>query len=219
MSVMGSCDLVDEFGRSCRPVTGSRSREVDPGLTQECRFSGSIYARSRLMNEAFATDWELVALVRRTYMRCRTGCGKIAPTLLKFSSTKDVPIGSCGKNSRNSGHAVRFNAEIPSVVFGTFIATSSGPETLCPPPQHRLELVRVDTVDLHHGPDNGIGQDLVERWFAMMPIYRRTPHGSAGGVRAPRFERSFRGDADGFQVTVNGLHPLQMESRRTDGLV
>src|SRR5262245_58303814 len=28
------------------------------------------------MNEAFATDWELVALVRRTYMRCRTGCGK-----------------------------------------------------------------------------------------------------------------------------------------------
>ena len=31
---MESCDLVDEFGRSCRPVTGSLFREIGPSFTQ-----------------------------------------------------------------------------------------------------------------------------------------------------------------------------------------
>src|SRR6516165_10970454 len=33
-AVMGSCDLVDEFGRSCYPVTSSRIREIGPSFTQ-----------------------------------------------------------------------------------------------------------------------------------------------------------------------------------------
>jgi len=41
------------------------------------------------------------------------------------------------------------------------------PETLGYLPQHLLKFKRVDTVRLHHGPDNGIGQDPVERRFAM----------------------------------------------------
>src|SRR5262249_46784118 len=134
-------------------------------------------------------------------------------------STKGVSIESCGKNIRKSGHAVRFNPEIPSVVFGTFIATSSGPETLRHPPQHRLELVRVDTVGVHHGSNNRVGQDLLECWFAMMPIHRRTPHGSAGGIRVPRSERSLGGDPEGLQVGAIGLHLSRMERRRIIGLI
>jgi hypothetical protein len=34
MLVVGSCDLVDEFGRSCYPVTSSRIREIGPSFTQ-----------------------------------------------------------------------------------------------------------------------------------------------------------------------------------------
>src|SRR5262249_18240545 len=34
MLVVGSCDLVDEFGRSCCPVTSSRIREIGPSFTQ-----------------------------------------------------------------------------------------------------------------------------------------------------------------------------------------
>jgi hypothetical protein len=41
------------------------------------------------------------------------------------------------------------------------------PETLGYLPQHLLKFKRVDTVCLHHGPDDGIGQDPVERRFAM----------------------------------------------------
>jgi hypothetical protein len=37
MLVVGSCDLVDEFERSCRPVTGSLIREDLP-LEQPTRF-------------------------------------------------------------------------------------------------------------------------------------------------------------------------------------
>jgi hypothetical protein len=44
---------------------------------------------------------------------------------------------------------------------------AGNPETLGHLPQHPLKFERVDTVRLHHGPDNGIGQDPVERRFAM----------------------------------------------------
>jgi len=44
---------------------------------------------------------------------------------------------------------------------------AGNPETLGYLPQHLLKFKRVDTVRVHHGPDNGIGQDPVERRFAM----------------------------------------------------
>src|SRR5262245_4994646 len=44
---------------------------------------------------------------------------------------------------------------------------AGNPETLGYLPQHLLKFKRVDTVRFHHGPDNGIGQDPVERRFAM----------------------------------------------------
>jgi len=62
-----------------------------------------------------------------------------------------------------------------SVGFKTFIATSRDPKTPRHPPQHRLKFERVDTVRLHHGPNNGVGQDPAERRFAMTPIHRWTP--------------------------------------------
>src|SRR5215467_2774296 len=34
MLMVRSCDLVDEFGRSCCPVTSSRIREIGPSFTQ-----------------------------------------------------------------------------------------------------------------------------------------------------------------------------------------
>jgi len=34
MLVVGSFELIEEFGRSCRPVTSSRIREIGPSLTQ-----------------------------------------------------------------------------------------------------------------------------------------------------------------------------------------
>jgi hypothetical protein len=40
--------------------------------------------------------------------------------------------------------------------------------------------VWVDTVRFHHRPDNGIGQDPIERRFAITPIHRRTPMGRPG---------------------------------------
>jgi hypothetical protein len=49
------------------------------------------------------------------------------------------------------------------------------PETVGHPSQHLLKFKRVDTVRLHHGPDNGIGQEPVERRFAMT-IHRWTPN-------------------------------------------
>src|SRR5262245_59372598 len=48
------------------------------------------------------------------------------------------------------------------------------PETLGHLSQQPLKLYRVDTVRLHHGPDNGIGQNPLERRFAMT-IHRWTP--------------------------------------------
>jgi hypothetical protein len=43
-------------------------------------------------------------------------------------------------SKKNNRHFRACSPQIPSLVFGTFIATSSGPETLCHPPQHRLKL-------------------------------------------------------------------------------
>src|SRR5262249_21076106 len=91
---------------------------------------------------------------------------------------------SPSRGEKNNRHFRACSPQIPSFVLETCIATSSGPETLCHLPQHRLKLVRVDTVDFHHGSNNGVGQDLVERWFAMMPIHRRTPHVSADGGKS-----------------------------------
>jgi hypothetical protein len=87
-------------------------------------------------------------------------------------------------------------------------------------PQRRRSFLRVDLVGLHQGPDNRVGQDLVERWFAMTPIHRWTPARLAGGgVRAPRSERALRSEPKGLEVAVRGPHPLRMERRCIDGLV
>src|SRR5262245_33132752 len=37
--------------------------------------------------------------------------------------------------------------------------------------QHRLELVRVDAVGIHYGPNDRVRQHVFERWFAMMPVH------------------------------------------------
>src|SRR5262245_47919344 len=37
--------------------------------------------------------------------------------------------------------------------------------------QHRLEAVRVDAVGVHHGPDNRIGEHLLERRLAIIPVH------------------------------------------------
>src|SRR5262245_7016104 len=51
--------------------------------------------------------------------------------------------------------------------------------------QRRREVLRVDSIGLHHSPDNGLGQDLAQGWLAMSLMHRWTPHVSANGeVRA-----------------------------------
>src|SRR5262249_49321395 len=88
-------------------------------------------------------------------------------------------------------------ATIPKMIAGLSgvgAMSSSWPRTLAPVRQDtgsraqrpaRLsqrcrQLLRIDSVGLHHGSDNGVREDLVERWFAMIPIHRWTPHESAG---------------------------------------
>jgi hypothetical protein len=37
--------------------------------------------------------------------------------------------------------------------------------------QHLLELAWIDAIGVHHGPDDGVGQHVLERWFAMTPMH------------------------------------------------
>src|SRR5262249_23138217 len=42
MLVVGSFELIEEFGRSCRPVTSSRIREIAPQLHAKFRFHSPV---------------------------------------------------------------------------------------------------------------------------------------------------------------------------------
>jgi hypothetical protein len=45
MLVVGSFELIEEFGRSCRPVTSSRIREIGPSFTQNFNFKVRFHQR------------------------------------------------------------------------------------------------------------------------------------------------------------------------------
>src|SRR5262249_13004008 len=82
------------------------------------------------MNEAFATDWELVALVLRTYMRCRTGCGKVAPAL--------QPVLCSGPPSLVTARVDRAGERTaPGVGFGQLTAIQSALGRAVTPSHHR----------------------------------------------------------------------------------
>src|SRR5262249_15790224 len=67
-------------------------------------------------------------------------------------------------------------------------------------PQPFREFLRVDPVGLHHGFDNGV---LGERWFAMTPIHRWTPHDRPGGEGQP-LERHYAAIRIGSRSPSNG---------------
>src|SRR6516162_2060831 len=81
-----------------------------------------------------------------------------------------------------------------SMVMPSFGISNSTPVELTARLSQRCRQLRIDSVGLHHGSDNGVREDLVERWFAMIPIHRWTPHESAG-VGARRSERSLEWSA------------------------